>query len=130
MRHPLQYMPLFFMLVLMLGTAEIQPAQSAQCVNVSFLDADGILVPTEAPIVGIMLGGVPAVEGEVPEHASRTAGTVVPCPQELLDQVSGLFDETCLTADRRANAARLHGSGLDVIKKGCNDMSAALNNSE
>lgn len=106
------------------------PAESAQCVNVSLLDANGVIVPTDEPIVGMMLGGVPAIQGNFPPHASTTAGTVVPCPQVIVDQVTALFSEICTTADRRAAAAKMYGANMEVITKGCTDMSDALNDNE
>jgi len=104
-----------------------QPAESAQCVNVSLLDPNGVIVTTDAPIVGMMLGGIPVIQGEFPPHAGTTAGTVVPCPQIIVDQVTSLFSETCTTAGRRTSAAQMHGVNIEVIAKGCTDMSAALN---
>ncbi len=117
---------LSFALILMLSVTHTRPAASAQCVNVNLHDSAGTIVPTEEPVIGIMLGGAPIIEGEFPVHASTSAGTEVRCPQELIDLVTNLFAETCTTTERRAAAAQAHGVGSEIIQKGCTDMSQAL----
>jgi len=104
-----------------------RPVGSAQCVYVSLLDANGVIVPTDMPVVGIILGGVHAIQGDFPPHVSTAAGTLVPCPQIIVDKVTNLFSETCTTIDRRTAAAQMHGVDMEVITKGCTDMAAALN---
>lgn len=119
-------MMLCFALLLLLGTIHTHPAESAQCVNVNLHDSNGTIVPTKEPVIGIMLGGVPTIEGEFPEHATTSAGTEVPCPQELTDLITNLFTETCTTSERRTAAAQVHGVGPEIIQKGCTDLSNAL----
>lgn len=117
---------LYFALTLLVGVVRTHPAESAQCVNVNLHDANGTIVPTEEPVIGIMLGGVPVIEGEFPEHASTSAGIEVSCPQELVNLITNLFAETCTTTERRAAAAQAHGVGPEIIQKGCTDISNAL----
>jgi hypothetical protein len=117
----------FFILSLIASLGHVRPADSAQCVNVSLLDSIGVIVPTEKPVVGMMIGDTLTFEGTFPPHATRVAGTQVPCPQILVDQVANLFSETCTTQDRRNAAVHTHGVTLEVIIKGCTDMSEALN---
>ncbi len=119
-----------FALSLTLGVTSAQLAEGAQCVNVLLLDANGAVVPTEKPVTGLMVGGVPAVSEDTPEHVARTAGANAPCPQDLVDQVTNLFSESCTTSERRTAAAQTHGVSVEVIKKGCRDMSAALSEYE
>ena len=123
-------MMLCFALTLLLGATHPHPAESAQCVNVNLHDSNGTIVPTEEPVIGMMVGGVPAIEGVYPEYASTSAGTEVPCPQELMDLVTNIFTETCTTTERRAAAAQAHGVGPEAIQKGCADMSQALKDGE
>ncbi len=71
-----------FALSLTLGVTNAQLAEGTQCVNVLLLDANGAVVPTEKPVTGLMVGGVPAVSEDTPEHVARTAGANAPCPQD------------------------------------------------
>lgn len=127
MRPKLNQLMPFLALTLIMSVGHTQLAEGAQCVNVSLLDSDGVIVPTEEPVIGMMVGQSLTVEGTFPLHATRIAGTQVPCPQILVDQVTNLFSETCTTQDRRNAAVQTHGVNLEAILKGCADMSAALN---
>ncbi len=121
----------FFVAATAIATISMfQSAQSAQCVNVSLLDANGVIVPTDEPVVGMMVGGVPAIEGNFPPHVGRSAGSEAPCPQPLVDQVTELFTQTCTTSERRDTAAQQFGVDASVIAKGCLDMNEALNEGE
>ena len=108
----------------------VQEAQSAQCVTVSLLDANGVVVPTDEPVIGMMLGDVPAIQGEFPPHVGTAAGSEVPCPQLIVDQVTELFTQTCTTSERRTSAAQQYGVEESVIANGCMDMNEALNEDE
>jgi hypothetical protein len=118
---------LFLTMVALAIVGAPRPVESAQCVYVSLLDANGDIVPTDIPVVGMILGGVHAIQGDFPPHVSTAAGTRVPCPQIIVDHVTNLFSEACTTIDRRAAAAQMYGVGMEVITKGCKDMAAALN---
>ncbi len=120
---------LFSIAVLTAATLTL-PAHAATCVHVTFLDAEGVVIPTESPVTGIMLGGQPMMEGQIPVYASIRAEDEVTCPQALLDQIATLFDQSCSTANRRQSTATQHNSSIDVVNNGCSDLSEALNNSE
>ena len=104
----------------------LNPAAAAQCVTVILLDKDGVALPTAAPVIGIMVGGRPAIEAIVPAHASLQAGASVSCTTEILKQTRDTFDEACTSEDRRAKAAIANKVDRNIINKGCTDLAAAL----
>lgn len=112
--------------MLSLISIQARPAESAQCLNVTLHDSKGNVVPTEGPVIGIMLGGAPVIEGIFPEYASITARTEVPCPQELMDIATNVFAEMCSTTQRRSAEALSRRVSLEAIQKGCEALSTAL----
>ncbi len=112
--------------LLFLVVAHPNPVAAAQCVTVKLLDKDGVAIPTDSPVIGIMIGGRPAIEGVVPTHASLQAGASMPCPAEIVAQTRATFDEACTSETQRAKAAVDNKVDRKIIDKGCGDLAAAL----
>ena len=102
------------------------PAVAAQCVLMSLFDQNGGVVPTEKPVVGLVVGDNPIIEGALPVHYSRKPIGSAPCPAALVENTRTLFNESCTSEDRRKRAAGDNKAELSVINKGCADMAKAL----
>ena len=112
--------------VLALGVA--QPAQAApRCVIMKFLDKDRVVIPTDKPIIAIIIGDKPVMEDDVPPTTlSEEWGAETTCPASLLAQVRAVFEDNCISEQRRAAAATEHKAPRAVIDKGCTDIVASL----
>lgn len=102
------------------------PALAAQCHELRFLDAKGVLIPVQPPLVGIMIGNGPLFEGSPPSHERLETGRILPCPDVLLASVRKAFDDFCTSDDRRKKAATDNRVDMSVINTRCGDMTAAL----
>lgn len=103
------------------------PALAApQCVEMRFLDAAGVVLPVNPPLVGIMIGDGPLFEGRPPEFASVEPGRFVDCPQTLIDSAQKAFVDFCSSGDRREKAAAANKVDISVINKRCGDLTNAL----
>lgn len=103
------------------------PAFAApQCVEMRFLDDKGVLLPVNPPLIGIMLGDRPLFEGSPPRYTKVEKGRFVPCPEALIASTQKVFNESCLTEDRRKEAAAKNGADISLINQRCTDMAAAL----
>jgi hypothetical protein len=107
---------------LMPAVAQAEP----HCVVMKFFDAQGIAIPTPQPVIGIMVGGTPQIEGSIPLAASRQPGAEIPCPDALVDTVQKVFDDSCLSEQRRNQAAANNRAPRSLIDKRCGDMAATL----
>ena len=111
-------------LVALLGAADI--ASAAQCVTVKLLDKNGVVVTTPEPIVGIMVGGRPAIEATIPTDVVVQPGAPAACPAALVKSVRDTFEESCPTEEKRKRAAAVNGVDVTIIAKGCRDAVDAL----
>jgi hypothetical protein len=115
------------LLALVLAGVAASPAAAVpQCVTMKFVDSSGVVIPTPKPIYGIMLGGRPAPEGDAPAGATPQAGAPVPCPPEIIQHTQELFEQSCVSEDRRVKAARENKVDRKIIDKGCADIIAAM----
>jgi hypothetical protein len=112
--------------MLMVLAGGINPASAAQCFTVKFIDKNGVVVPTPQPVVGIMVGGRPAVDGVVPTNVSIQPGAPAPCPEALIKSVRDTFEESCPTIEKRKRAAQVNNVDSTIIDKGCRDSLDAL----
>jgi hypothetical protein len=104
-----------------------RPAMAApQCVAMKFYDKDGVLVFTPEPIIAIMIGGKPAMEGQVPDVPKMEPGAEVACPTALLAEVRATFEANCVSEDRRNNAMKEHNVDRKIVDKGCSDIIESL----
>ena len=103
------------------------PALAAQCVELRFLDAKGVLVPVNPPLVGMLVGeNPPLFEGSPPPHEQVEAGRMLPCPEALLASSRKAFEDFCTSDERRKNAAAANGVDISVVGKRCSELNAAL----
>jgi hypothetical protein len=103
------------------------PALAApQCFELRFLDAKGVLVPVNPPIVGILVGDRPLFEGNPPAHETLESGRNLPCPDPLLASVRKAFEDFCTSDDRRKKAAADNRADISVINTRCADLTATL----
>ena len=110
--------------VALFGAVDV--ASAAQCVTVKLLDKDGVVVPTPEPIIGIMVGGRPAIEAVIPVGVVVQAGAPAPCTDALVKSVRDTFEESCPTEEKRKRAAAANSVDLTIIAKGCRDAVDAL----
>jgi hypothetical protein len=103
-----------------------KPAEAAQCVTMIFFDQYGAVIPTPQPVVAIMLGGQPALNGAGPPYFSKKVGQPVPCPEKVVETIQKLFDESCSSEQRRTAAARDNKVPIANIDKGCANMMETL----
>jgi hypothetical protein len=102
-------------------------AFAAQCYELRFLDAKGVLVPVNPPLVGMVIGeGLPLFEGTPPAHEQIESGRMLPCPDALLASARKAFDDFCTSDDRRKKAAAANSVDMSVINTRCADLTAAL----
>src|SRR5689334_10555108 len=96
------FVPTFALLIgLIPAAAHAEP----HCVMMKFFDAQGVAIPTPEPVIAIMVGGAPQIEGSIPIAASRQPGAEVQCPASLVETVQKIFEDSCLTEQRRNLAA-------------------------
>ena len=115
--------PLSIAIVLTSATLAATPVLAAQCVNVTIKDDKGAVAQTA---IGFMLDGTAMIGLSIPPQYSRVVGDQVPCPQDLVNRFQGLFNESCLTEERRNKAAAQSKGPIDTINKRCADMARAL----
>lgn len=101
-------------------------AAEPRCNVMQFFDAQGALVPTAAPVVGMMVGERPVYDPSVTGAASIRPGAEVSCPPSLVDGIRSTFEKTCTSDQRRRQAASEHKVDTKAIDKGCADMRQAL----
>lgn len=101
-------------------------AAEPRCNIMQFYDAKNALMPTPAPIIGIMVGDRPVYEQSVPGAAAARPGAEAACPSGLIDGVRATFENACLSNQRRQQAATNHQVDSKVVDKGCSDMMKAL----
>lgn len=106
----------------------IAPArvEAASCVTMILFDQYGAVVQTPAPVVALMLGGAPVLDGALPTHFFRKPGLAAPCPENLVEKIQDLFNSSCPSEDRRKAAALKNNSKPEDINKGCANMAEAL----
>ena len=121
-------LPAAFLLAAAPSFAADPPAEAgtAKCYTVIFMDQVGQLIPTEKPVVGLPVGGDPIMMGVIPGHASRKIGEPAPCPRELVETITNLFNTSCTSEDRRAQAATNYKSTIENIVQNCANMASAL----
>ncbi len=104
------------------------PALAAEprCNVMQFYDAKNALLPTPAPIIGMMVGDRPVYEASVPGASSIRPGAEAACPPKLIDGVRSTFESACMSEQRRKQAATDHQVDGKAIAKGCSDMMKAL----
>ncbi len=102
------------------------PAAAAKCVKMDFFDQYGAVIPTPQPVMGLLVGGEPVLGGAGPAYFSKKPAEPAPCPAALIEKVQGLFNTSCPTEARRAQAAKDNKVDLAVINKGCGNMAEAL----
>jgi hypothetical protein len=114
---------------LCVGVAAILSASQAvaapQCTEMRFLDEKGVLVPANPPLIGIFLGDRPYFEG-VPPSAKSEPGRMVPCPAELIASAQKVFNDSCLTEERRKLAATQNRADISLVNQRCADMGKSL----
>ncbi len=102
------------------------PAEAAQCVTMIFFDQDGAVISTPQPVIAVMIGGQPSLNGAGPPHFSKKVGGPAPCPEKALEKVRELFNDSCPSEERRKQAAKEHKVDIAVINKGCANMMETL----
>lgn len=104
------------------------PAVSAapQCVEMRFLDAKGVVLPVNPPLIGIMIGSAPLFEGSPPPFAKVEPGRFVGCPQALIDSARKAFVDSCTSDERRNTAARTNSVDISVVNQRCADLNDTL----
>lgn len=117
------FLPAFLIGIAALATT---PAHAARCYKLILKDESGAVIPTAAPVVGLMLGKNPIIDGPVPAHAKREPAAPVACPASLVDGIHNLYNTSCVTEAAREKAAAENNTSVDVVKSGCADMSDAL----
>ncbi|MBX7198670.1 MAG: hypothetical protein K1X51_04785 [Rhodospirillaceae bacterium] len=101
-------------------------AAEPRCNVMQFFDAKGALMPTTAPVIGMMVGDKPVYEPSMPGASSVRPGAETACPPNLVDGVRSTFENACMSDARRRQAAADHKVDSKVIDKGCSDMMKAL----
>jgi len=101
---------------------------SAGCVSAVLLDANGQLIMPGGLVVGMLLGGRIITGHEEPPHYEKKQIGEAECPQNLVDYMRALYNNSCPTEQRRIQAATANNTTLDVIRKSCGDMESELNN--
>ncbi len=103
------------------------PALAApQCMEMRFLDENGVIIPVNPPLIGIMIGDAPLFEGFPPRYAQLETGRILPCPAALVESTQKTFDDFCTSDDRRAQAAAQNNVDMSFINKRCGDLMVTL----
>lgn len=101
-------------------------AAEPRCNVMQFFDAKGALMPTTAPVIGMMVGDRPVYDPPMPSASSVRPGAEAACPPSLVDGVRSTFENACMSDQRRRQAATEHKVDGKAIDKGCSDMMKAL----
>ena len=96
------------------------------CVLMKFFDRQGVAIPMPGPVIGIMVGGKPAMNADGPTGSVAQPGAEIACPETLVAEVEKLFQDSCVTEQRRNQAAIDRRQKRSVIDKGCLDMAQTL----
>jgi hypothetical protein len=115
-----------FIVIGMAVSAISTPALAAQCVNVIYKDKNGAVVPTDAPVIGLMLGGKPVMGLGYRPGVEEVVGDEAPCPKALVDKVQELFDASCSNEERRKVTAAASKVDIAHVNQRCGDMAEAL----
>ena len=102
------------------------PAYAARCYTLTLKDEKGAVIPTPAPVVGLMLGKDPIIDGPVPAHAKKELAAPADCPASLVNGIRDLYNTSCVSDVARQKAAAENNSSVDNVKNRCADMSDAL----
>lgn len=103
------------------------PAAGPECRVVYYFDQSGAPVSTPQPVAGLMLAGGPITGPvDVPGAVRREVGGSMACPQSLIDQVQGLFDDSCFSDIQRKKTSLANNVDIDTVNKRCADMGEAL----
>jgi hypothetical protein len=97
-----------------------------QCMEMRFLDAAGVVMPVNPPLIGIMIGDGPLFEGLPPQYSKLETGRLLPCPEALLASVRKTFEDFCTSDEKRAVAAASNNTDVSHVNKRCTDMTNAL----
>ena len=101
--------------------------EGPECRVVNYFDQNGTTVSTPQPIAGLMLAGAPITGPvDVPGAVRREVGGIVECPKTLIDQVQGLFDDSCFSDIQRKKTSIANNVNIDTVNKRCADMGEAL----
>jgi hypothetical protein len=115
---------LIFVAAVLSGSA---PAYAAKCVIMIVKDPNGIVVQVEGkPIVGIVVGDDTVTGLNIPPTFDKRVGPETICPPERIAAMQALFDESCLTETRRAQAATQSQVPVETVNKRCGDMAETL----
>jgi len=100
---------------------------NAGCVSAVLVDANGQVIMPGGLVVGMLLGGSIITGHDEPPHYEKKQLDEADCPQQLVDYIRALYNNSCPTTQRRIQAATANNTTLDVIRKGCGEMESALN---
>jgi hypothetical protein len=101
-------------------------AQAAECVQMIYLDQNGAVISTTAPVVALLVGGAPVVEEGVPVHYSQKTGAAAPCPTKLVESVRTMFNASCPSEQSRRRAAAENNTTVAAISQSCSNILKAL----
>ena len=102
-------------------------AHAATCKTMIYFDQNGAVVATPQPVAAILLAGTPITGPvDVPGAVRREVGGDMECPKALVDQIQGLFDDSCLSEERRTKTAAANNIDVAALNKRCADMGEAL----
>ena len=104
-------------------------AFAAQCVMLKFVDDKGVAISMPNPAVGMMVGDRLVHDAAVPLGTHVVGGAEAPCPDALVQGVRETFEDSCVSEQRRAQAASEHKVDRKQIDKSCSDLIAALGTS-
>lgn len=118
----------FFRPALLIGitTLAAAPAYAARCFTLTLKDEKGAVIPTAAPVVGLMLGKDPIIDGPVPAHVKKELAAPADCPASLVNGIRDLYNTSCVSDEARQKAAAENNASVDNVKNRCADMSDAL----
>lgn len=111
------------------AAAQDAAAAEARCNIMLFFDGKGAPLPTPAPVIGMMVGDKAVYEAEMPAASAVKPGAEAPCPKSIVDGVRSTFEMSCMSEQRRRQAAVDHKVDSKVIDKGCTDIIAAMGSS-
>ena len=107
----------------------VTTASAAQCVFVKFVDGKGVAVSSPVPVIGMMVGDRLVHDGDVPVGTEAVGGAEASCPDGLVQGVRETFEASCVSEQRRNQAAAEHKVDRKVIDKSCGDLIKALGTS-
>jgi len=97
-----------------------------QCMEMRFLDARGVVLPVNPPLIGIMVGDAPLFEGSPPQYSKLEAGRLLPCPEQLVASVRKTFEDSCTSDEKRKATAITNKADISLVNKRCADLSNTL----